>query len=73
MPDGLCHLSFNISETKHAMKKLATNIVITSKVLIDKTKYIARNILPFTFKSSYKMLRWLEITHYSKGNNRNVS
>ena len=53
MPDGLCH--FYISETKHAMKKLTTNIVVTSKVLMDKIKYIARNILPYTFKSSYKM------------------
>ena len=29
-------LSFNISETKHVIKKLATDIIVTSKVVIDK-------------------------------------
>ena len=33
----LCHsLSFNISETKHVIENLTTDIIITSKVLNDK-------------------------------------
>ena len=38
MAYSLCHLSFNISETEHATKKLTTDIAITPKVLIDKPK-----------------------------------
>ena len=38
MTDGWCHLSFSISETKHATKNLTTDITTTSKVLIDKPK-----------------------------------
>ena len=43
MTDGYCHLSFNIWETKHATKNLTTDITVTLKVLMDKTKkkYIA--------------------------------
>ena len=39
----LVSLPFNISETKHVIKKLTTDIIVTSKVLIDKSerKYIA--------------------------------
>ena len=33
--DGKCHLSFNILETKHAIKSLLKDITITSKALID--------------------------------------
>ena len=36
MADCSCHLSFNVSETKRATKNLATDITVTSKVLIDK-------------------------------------
>ena len=45
------NLSFNISETEHATKKLTTDITITPKVLMDKPirKYIA--IYPFNVKS----------------------
>ena len=45
MADTLCHLSFNISETDHATKKIAADIAITLKVLMDKQK-----ILPYPFK-----------------------
>ena len=31
-------LPFNISETKHVNKKLTTDIIVTSKVLVDKSK-----------------------------------
>ena len=36
--EWLVSLSFNISETKHVIKKLTTDIIITYKVLIDKSK-----------------------------------
>ena len=33
-----CHLSSNISENKHATKKLTIGITINTKVLMDKQK-----------------------------------
>ena len=41
--EWLVSLSFNISKIKHVIKKLTTDITLTSKVLIDKLKqkYIA--------------------------------
>ena len=40
-------LFFNISETKHVIKKLTTDIIITPKVLIESQK---ENVLPYPFK-----------------------
>ena len=39
-------LSFNISETKHVIKKLTTEVTVTLKVLINKPvkKYIAVSV-----------------------------
>ena len=34
----LVSLPFNISETKHVIKKLTTDVIVTSKVLVDKSK-----------------------------------
>ena len=52
-------LSFNISETKHVIKKLTSNITVTSKLVIDKSKrkYIASRQFSNTFiNSTYKYL-----------------
>ena len=49
---GLCPLlSFNILEARNVIKNLATDITVTSKVLIDEAKrYFA---YPFTFSTTY--------------------
>ena len=49
-------MSFNISETEHTTKKLTTDIAITLKVLMDKSK---RNILPYSFNINIGFLSGL--------------
>ena len=48
MADGQCHLSFNISETRHVTQNLITDITIALKILIEKPR--RKYILPYPFK-----------------------
>ena len=48
MADGKCHLSFNVSETKHVTKNLATDITNAFKILIEKPR--GKHIFPDPFK-----------------------
>ena len=57
-------LLVNISETKHVIKKLSTDIIVTSKVLIvkSKRKYIA---LSFNISTFYPNLHYLKFIKLS--------
>ena len=61
-------LSFSISETKHVIKKLTTQVTVTSEVLIKKSINIHCCFPINNLYIDYFLIPTLKNTNYSTGN-----